>query len=932
MKQKPALTKRRYMRMKTTVHIISHSHWDREWYMAFEKHRMKLVELIDDASELLENDPEYRTFHMDGHTIPYEDYFEIKPEKREDIKKLVQEGKFTAGPWYVLQDEFLTSGEACVRNLLTGRKEAQKLGKLCTIGYFPDAFGNAGQMPQVLAQAGMEAVAFGRGVKPVGLNNMKLDGGAYDSAYSEMNWQSPDGTSLLGILFANWYNNGMEIPADPEEAKRFWDQGLADARRFAGTGHLLFMNGCDHQPVQKNLTEAIETARSLYPDIEFIHSDFETYVNAVKAELGGQVSTVKGELTSQETDGRYTLINTASSRIDLKMKNREGETALERKAEPAVVLAALAGGESFKELLDYSWRKLMQNHPHDSICSCDVDEVNDEVALRYEKSRQVAEQLCRESMEFLSGKIDTQKLTDGECTADPRRDDDRRYPFVVFNTGGWERTDVVQVVMDVERCFSQPLEEAYWKLERTELPSLVLKDDEGNVLDAEIEDIGTAFGYLLPNDRFRQPYMARQVRVTFEADAVPPMGYRVYQLTADAEGAAQPADMNSKTLVSKKNEMENEALRVVIHADGSYTVKNKKTGYEYAGIGYYEDTGDVGNEYIYIQDQDGKAITTKGGRAEIRLVEDTPFLAKYVISQSMEIPESAAEELEISRKSFQNIYDRRISRSRRMTRLSIVTELTLGAASRGLRVNTTICNTARDHRVRVMIPTGLDSSTHFADSAFEVVERNNHHSPMWENPCGCDRDQSFVGTDGGKDGMLIANRGLYEYEILPDQKNTIAVTLLRCVGEMGDWGYFPSPKAQMLGTYTMSYEIIPFAEGEKTQAYTLGYQFQNDLMSMQTGIHNGNEPLRKSFFTWSGEGVNLSCFKHQYCGEDVIVRFVNVTGDVREITVQKQDWMETLYFSNVVEEEQKVLEAQADGNCYAVLKPYEILTIGIKIK
>ena len=90
-----------------------------------------------------------------------------------------------------------------------------------------------------------------------------------------MNWQSQDGSSLPGILFANWYNNGMEIPVDEAEAKAYWDERLEKARKYAGTSQLLFMNGCDHQPVQKNFAQAIETARKLYPEIEFIHSDLK---------------------------------------------------------------------------------------------------------------------------------------------------------------------------------------------------------------------------------------------------------------------------------------------------------------------------------------------------------------------------------------------------------------------------------------------------------------------------------------------------------------------------------------------------------------------------------------------------------------------------------------------------------------------------------
>ena len=156
---------------KKTVHIISHSHWDREWYLPLERHKMKLLDLIDTNMELFDKDPGFYSFHLDGQTIVLDDYLEIRPEKREELLRHVREGHFRVGPFYILQDEFLTSGEANVRNLQTGIREAKAYGNLTKVGYFPDAFGNAGQMPQLLTQAGMEAVAFGRGVKPVGFNN-----------------------------------------------------------------------------------------------------------------------------------------------------------------------------------------------------------------------------------------------------------------------------------------------------------------------------------------------------------------------------------------------------------------------------------------------------------------------------------------------------------------------------------------------------------------------------------------------------------------------------------------------------------------------------------------------------------------------------------------------------------------------------------------
>ena len=68
--------------MKTTVHIISHSHWDREWYQSFEKHRMKLIELVDNILEKAENDPEFGGFFLDGQTIALDDYRAISPRKK----------------------------------------------------------------------------------------------------------------------------------------------------------------------------------------------------------------------------------------------------------------------------------------------------------------------------------------------------------------------------------------------------------------------------------------------------------------------------------------------------------------------------------------------------------------------------------------------------------------------------------------------------------------------------------------------------------------------------------------------------------------------------------------------------------------------------------------------------------------------------------
>lgn len=193
-----------------------------------------------------------------------------------------------------------------------------------------------------MQQSGINNAFFGRGVKPTGFNNTVSDQG-YESSYSELVWEGPDGSKVLGVLFANWYSNGNEIPVDEAEAKKFWDKKLADAEKYASTDELLFMNGCDHQPLQVDLPDAIRTAQKLYPDVEFVHSNFLDYLQDLNAASDRPLSSVKGELRSQRTDGWGTLVNTASARVYLKQMNQEGQALLEKVAEPLATMAQMLG-------------------------------------------------------------------------------------------------------------------------------------------------------------------------------------------------------------------------------------------------------------------------------------------------------------------------------------------------------------------------------------------------------------------------------------------------------------------------------------------------------------------------------------------------------------------------------------------------------------
>ncbi|GGH80065.1 alpha-mannosidase/octanoyl-[GcvH]:protein N-octanoyltransferase [Pullulanibacillus pueri] len=851
------------------VYIISHSHWDREWYLPYEQHHMRLVQLMDDLLELFEKDPEFNSFHLDGQTIILDDYLQVRPEKREAVQKYIHEGKLKIGPFYILQDDFLISSESNVRNMLIGHKESLKWGSPVKIGYFPDTFGNMGQAPQLMQQAGIEAATFGRGVKPTGFNNVVINDEKYTSQFSEMWWEGADHSKILGILFANWYSNGNEIPVEKEAAKRFWDQKLKDATQFASTDHLLMMNGCDHQPVQKDVTQAIRVANELYPDIEFIHSNFEDYLEAVKQDLPEELSTVEGELTSQETDGWYTLANTASSRIYLKQENTEVSRLLENITEPLATMAYSKNGDYPHDTLDYAWKLLLQNHPHDSICGCSIDAVHREMMTRFEKAKEVGKFIKDEAAEALAQHIDTSAFPE------------QSRPFIVFNTSGSPKTGIVEVEIEWKRlAFSSGRPDQLYKaLKEEPLPALKVINAQGQEIPAHISDKDVRFHYDLPKDRFRQPFMAMYVTVQLHMQDMLPLSWHSFALV---EGRTQLAK-SSPIVQAGGRTLENDQLKVQIEDTGTLTVTHKATQETYSNLLVFEDVGDIGNEYIFKQPNGDEAILSTDGKTEVTVVENHELYGEVLLTQQLQIPVSADETLEEEQKAVIEFRQRQAGRAKQMKTLELKTAIKLDRYGQQLQFETSFDNQMKDHRLRVLFQTGIQADEHEADSIYEVVKRPNQVNETWQNPTNPQHQHAFVNLNDGRHGVTVANYGLNEYEVIGD---TIALTLLRAVGELGDWGYFPTPEAQCQGEHKVQYAIGFHGETDKLASYHEAINFQIPFTSQPTDRHAGEYEADHQFVELEGEAFRLTAFKRKEKGNHTILRGYNLTTERRPVSVR----------------------------------------------
>src|SRR3972149_4223199 len=438
--------------MKNTLHLASHTHWDREWYLTFQQFRMKLVNLIDGLLDLLENDGKYKYFMLDGQTIVLEDYLEIRPEMENKLKGLIRSGRLIIGPWYILPDEFLVSPESTIRNLLLGDQICKHFGGKMNIGYIPDPFGHISQIPQILNGFGIHSAIFRRGLsdEPV-----------------ELNWESPNGSSVFVSYLRDGYDNAAGLPTHDKllfskEVKRLSDS----LNQPSAADQILLMQGTDHRRPPVDTSDAIASTSGMLDGDVLIHSTLETYLDAVQASIKGfDIPTICGELRSPKK--HHLLPGVLSTRMWIKQLNNSCETLLEKWAEPFSTINQLIDGkfenrfnQNPSEILDHAWRILLQNHPHDSICGCSIDQVHDEMKTRFGQVEQIGDEITLQSLVQISNKINTSRVKpEGDVSS-----------LIVFNPNSFKRSDIVNCELNIP----------------SEVQSFKLVDPEGNQVPFQI--------------------------------------------------------------------------------------------------------------------------------------------------------------------------------------------------------------------------------------------------------------------------------------------------------------------------------------------------------------------------------------------------------------------------------------------------------------
>jgi mannosylglycerate hydrolase len=816
-------------------HVISHTHWDREWHKTYQQYRVKLVRFMDELIELLETNPAYTSFMLDGQTVILEDYLEIKPANRDRITRLVQEGRLIIGPWYVQPDEFIPSGESLIRNLLIGQQIANEFGPAMQIGYLPDSFGQAAQIPQILNGFGIKNAVFWRGITNE------------ETEKTEFWWEGPDGSKVLTTHLPLGYGNGRMLSTNLEQSVSVIDENYEKLKDMVTSPNILIMCGFDQRNATKELPEIVEKLNRYYASIDSKFqvkiSKLKDYFDAVSQEAKN-LKTISGEF--RKGKNMRVHISIASTRLDLKKENFNVQNLYEKYVEPLNTISYLMGNQYDNAIINKGWKYILQNHAHDSICNVCTDDTHKEMEMRYKFAKQIGQTILSDAINELIDKI--------------KFEDSKGIPLVVFNTLGHKRKNVVEATLHLKTT-QFTIRDSSGNL----IPYQIVDVTEENLNDKQIE-IGVK-----NEDQF---VLAVKIKFLAEVDG---FGYKTFYIK---ENESVP---ENSCYVYSDGVFTNNFFQVNIESNGSLTITDSITGKTFKNLNIFEESGNAGDEYDFSPPREDEIITTKDSSPEIKVIHNGPIFATVKITYTMKFPEDTDEN----------------RRSTHYKTSTIESYVTVNRYEDRVDIKTIIDNTVKNHRIRALFETGLKTSTHIADQHFGTIRRENYLKQVeyWEKENWEERyypiypQQKFVDVSDSERGISILNKGLPQYEILNGNKPVIALTLLSGTDYMGkqDLLYRPgrrsglhveTPDSIMYGKYEMEYSIVPHSGNDIDSKIS---QKSNEYTSPMYAVPVYNKPEdglfddEYTFIKLLDHRIAISAVKKCENDNGIIVRIYNTT-------------------------------------------------------
>ena len=903
--------------MKRKIHVVPHSHWDREWYFTTSRSKVYLMKDLGDVLDTLESDPEFKYFMVDAQGSLLDDYIKWRPQDKERITKLVKMGKLVIGPWYTQTDQLVISGESIVRNMYYGMKRCESFGKYMNVGYVPDSFGQSGNMPQIYMEFGIEDTLFWRGVSDDMVE------------HTDFNWKGDDGSVVFTTQIPFGYYIGGKIPEDPKENDEFWEKEcLEKAGGRSATRHIYFPNGFDQAPIRTNLPQLIKERNEKDPENEYVISCIEDYIKDVKSEKP-ELEEVQGELVIAKHMRIHKSI--FSSRSDLKVMNTQIQNYVTNVMEPLLTISYNLGNEYPHEAVAEIWKLLFENSAHDSIGSCISDTANEDVYVRYKQARDIAINL----VELHSRLIATNVKNSADMT------------FTLINTLPQKREDTVIV--------------------KTYVPGgkFAIVDEKGNNVDYTIIQSRDLTDYVLsqiitidPSRKFYIPDHVFEVTMAIKANDVPALGYVQYSVDTEKDSHKE---------MEEKSVLENEYYTIEVEKDGSLTIVDKENNVTYKNQGILVENGDDGDSFNYSPPRKDLEVFSNESESSVK-ISGSDVYSQAVIHFDMVVPENLEERAEgkvsvtmpvdmtvALRKGSKVIdFNVKVDNKGLSHRLCVVFDSQIVSAFNYADQQFGLIKRPNYYEKEMKLyMESMNNRSEKKTGIQELANWANDQSTWQEPPISIEPTQSYVSLTDGKTGVAVIPQGVREYEVLDDSK--IRLTLFRTYGFMGKENliYRPgrasgeriieTPAAQLLKQMEFNFGFTTYAGDindadidtlakqydTNMEVYTYAEFLNGRLIFSQREIEGKNDIVH-SLFETEGNLV-VSAIKKAEEDDGYIIRLYNGK-DHRNLDdkIKFNFDVKEAYYTNLREEKTGAIKVENNTISVKELSHCKFVTIWVK--
>ena len=865
-------------------HLIPHTHWDREWFLPRAAFHARLIPMFDELIDRLQADAALRTFLLDGQTVLVEDYLRARPDRENDVRALVKTGRLQVGPWYVLADELIPSGESLVRNLLLGAADAERLGGRLDVLYSPDAFGHPAVLPTLAREFGLKYGVLWRGL-----------GGETGQERDFFRWRGPDGRDiLLWHLPPGGYEIGAGLPGAGARLPDIWSEVRASLVQRAAGKHVPVFIGADHHAPHPTLARVRDLLADLEPASAFRISRLDEFFQAADSTA---VKPLAGELR-WSYGFTWTLQGVHGTRAPLKRRHGQVELWLERLAEPLVALARLAGARDRRPILETAWRTLIRNQFHDTISGCTADSVATVAEQRLDEVAAYAAELTRGALMGLVGHDpDVQR----------ERADGFEPALVLWNPVPRSRAGVTIADVTVFRrdVLVGPPSAGRVPRQGAGYRPFALMDTGGRAVPFQVLAQRRTEERIDGTRHYPDQDEVDQLRIAFRAPPVPGLG-----IAALTTGPTAPLARTEEARVRGRS-LENRFVDVTIEGTGALMLVDRRRNERYGELLRLEDAGDAGDAYTYAPPARDRLKQARGP-VSVRRLAAGPLVAA----------------LEARWEVMRGIDARMV--------------VQLFADSPMVRVSIAIDNRNRHHRLRARLPTGLDGVAAIAGSAFGTVERNavqvDTAAYPRETPVRTAPAQRFVAAARGGRGLAVLAPAFFEYEWTA--KGDLLVTLLRAVGDLslarlptrpGHAGWPTAiPGAQCLGTTRIDLALVPVTPSDVERGDALPHLWEEAFLPLHGLWLRDASPLNPLpvDITLEGTGLVFSALKPAQIGSPMVLRCYNATGRKAAGAWRFAQGVKTAHRVRADEREAVALVLEQRGNVVRfVAEPHEIVSI-----